>query len=535
MWLKLVSGCPLSFERDVLKSASVSSVTIKSLHPAGDRKHFVSLDDDHAVRIQNYSDMDTVRVLKIGKGEVHGTAVVHHKNAKSSLLIFSEGADDLIRCSEVTLDKAAVSPAAAGALFELDRGVLGVRGFLMTCLSVSKDGKFVAVGCDDGIVGVWELDGSRSGCYVLSFSFSCSEDGAKEDSVKSAVVSSSGQFVAAWSSGGDLFFWRKEIGNTKEVTRVARPAFDDDEKQLGSLLLSNDGTVLVVVYFSTAAYEVWDVETGERRFSMETQPNTFDFTAAFLAGSSGGGEGGLSLLVGEMSVKGYHLVEYSIGKELEEVQRWRLPEPIFSVCSAVFIDETELSAEIHGIGDETELSGSIVGSAGGTVCLLGARVSDARERLKKRESDIRGKQALRHASLSELADVWTVAVMPDAGRVVAGHQDGSLSFWSAEDGGFVSAVGSTKEVGGVTCIDISADGSVAATGHTKSTALVWDVPAWTVRCVLEGNNSICGVATLTNTNRAFAFDFEGEWCLWDAGSGGAARRGAARDQDGTAI
>lgn len=111
--------------------------------------------------------------------------------------------------------------------------------------------------------------------------------------------------------------------------------------------------------------------------------------------------------------------------------------------------------------------------------------------------------------------------MPDAGCVVAGHDDGRLSLWSAEDGTCERVINSGREVGRIVCIDISANGSFAVTARDR-TVLVWETSTWNVRCALESHSKrIHCAATLPNTKRVVAFNGVTRF-VWDAEKGGAA-------------
>lgn len=82
----------------------------------------------------------------------------------------------------------------------------------------------------------------------------------------------------------------------------------------------------------------------------------------------------------------------------------------------------------------------------------------------------------------ELSGALTVAVMPNAGLVVAGHVDGYFSFWRAESGEYVRAF---KDDRGnrVLCIDRAVDESLAVSGHDNGIALIWDASTWEHRTV----------------------------------------------------
>ena len=234
-----------------------------------------------------------------------------------------------------------------------------------------------------------------------------------------------------------------------------------------------------------------------------------------LAGSSDGSENVLSLYVGGWQGGGCCLVEYSIGDELERAGTCQLVVDPISMCSADFREETGQSS-------------FIVGGKDGSVRLLGADAFDASEMLEHRESGIPAEETLGENTSRERHSVSAVAVMPEGGLVVAGHDDGGLSLWSAEDGTFVRMIDSGKEASLVSCIDISADESVAVTGHENGTALVWETSTWTVRCALPAPvggriaRVVC-VAVLTDANRVFTVDRAGVCRVWDAERGAALR------------
>lgn len=244
-----------------------------------------------------------------------------------------------------------------------------------------------------------------------------------------------------------------------------------------------------------------------------------DFETIFrgnLAGCSDGSENDVHLLVGGRQVgtggRFYALVGYSIGDQLEVAGTYRLGVSPSSVCFTDFMEESGQSSFIFGGMD-------------GSVRLIGADAFDASEKLERRESGLGGEETFGENGSRELGRVGAVAVMPEVGVVVGGHEDGipRLSLWSAEDGTFVRVIDSGREVDCVCCIDMSADESVAVTGHKNGTALVWETKRWTVRCALEGHRKdIVCVAVLREGNRVLTVDRSAKCRVWDAESGSVA-------------
>lgn len=507
VWLKPVGGCCRSFEPGVLRKAFVSSSRVAFVSSLGDGTHFVSLSDDGTVRIHDFANLDTALVLG-GLGEIQSIAIVPQRRAKGSSFVFSGDANGSVLCSEVTSD-------GAGALFKSCYFV-GDTGSSIRCLSASKDGEIIAAGCGDGSVSVWKLDGGNHCSYLLENTFPCFEDETGEDWVKSVVVSGSGHFVAACSLRGYLAFWRGEKGSAERVA-MARPAALTSEacnSENDSMFLARDETALVVLFNSPSAYEIWDVESGERRASRVELLGFRETWCANVPGASDGTEfeRSLDILVGgyDPDADGHFVAAYSIGDEVEMIRRCRLSSAPISITSAEFSSGAKLSS-------------AIVGCADGSVCLLGIEAFEASRILQRSESGMNGERGSLQTPLPELGEVSAVAVMLEADLVVAGHDDGRLSLWSAEDGSFNRVIDIERKFNTAVCIAISADESIAVTGHKSKTALVWDTATWTVRCALDGHSSYAAcIAISTDASLVFIVDEIGELRVWDARRGGAA-------------
>lgn len=497
-WLKPVSGCCRSFEHGFLGKASISS-TVRFVSSLGDEVHFVSLSRDGKVRIHAFSYIATALVLE-GIGRIQSIAVVYQRHAECSPFIFTGAADGKLLRSSIALNE-------AGTLCELSRNFVGESGSSIFSVSTSRDGSVVAAGCWDGSVHIWELEGGDTGSYVLIDKFICSEAGSKESFVKSVVVSGGGRFVAACTLKGDLALWKGEDGGSDEGVGLARRTFEG--KSFKSMFLSNDDSILIALFDNPARYEFWNVDAGVRRSSLADLPALSSVYCANLAAGNNGYAFGKSLLVGgwDQDACEHVLVEYLIGDKLNVMRKCCLSTSPSSLCSAGWRDGVELSRIVLGYWD-------------GSVGLLGDDSFDGSSKSDQRDLFMKGDGGV---ILPKLTTALAVAVMPQAGLVVAGHTDGRLSLWLGEDGSFLRLIDGKREVGLVACIEISIDESVVISGHEDGTALVWDSSSWTVRCALEGRpDRIACVAVYMYGNRVFTVDRSGKLCVWDARRGGAA-------------
>lgn len=127
--------------------------------------------------------------------------------------------------------------------------------------------------------------------------------------------------------------------------------------------------------------------------------------------------------------------------------------------------------------------------------------------------------------------ICAVAIMPDAGLVVAGHLYGRISLWQAESGEFRRAVDLEVQrgEGAVQSIDVSLDESLAVFGHRHGNVLVWDTATWHCRFTLKGQahcGVACGVACArisADAKTIVTVDMTGEARVWNAEIGSTTR------------
>lgn len=164
----------------------------------------------------------------------------------------------------------------------------------------------------------------------------------------------------------------------------------------------------------------------------------------------------------------------------------------------------------------------LVGFYDGCVRMLDAGVqasSDGAESYPKRARSLESCSGEDESDVSELSQVSAVAVMPAAGLIVAGHEDGWFSLWQVESGKFISSFGDERgDDRGVNCLDVCADISLAVSGHRNGVALVWDER----RFELKGHSVAVACATIADAKRIVTDDFDGEIRFWNAENGGAA-------------
>ena len=127
-----------------------------------------------------------------------------------------------------------------------------------------------------------------------------------------------------------------------------------------------------------------------------------------------------------------------------------------------------------------------------------------------------------HRIVGEVAN--TVAFTPDGQQVVAGMSDGTVRFWSTEQGTSLQTMGSHRYA--VRAIALSPDGRTLVSAGADQTLRVWDLQTWQLKHMFTLNASDGIIHTLlfsldgqrlaTATNR-------NTLQLWDAATGGLIR------------
>lgn len=217
-WLKPFSGCCRALVRGELAKACAESLhSVNYAVTLGDGTLFVCVWCDEKLMIFDSTYLATALVLDDMAGVVCITAVeTSHLDGLS--LIFSGMADGTVFFNVVYMDD-------TGRLSETGSKTVGESASRVLCLSASDDGKFVAAGCKNGSFFEWERDDANFGGYLFVDGLSSVTAGTNIGEVQSVVVSASGHFVAACTSGGYLFISKSGGAKGRESNKTGHVLF----------------------------------------------------------------------------------------------------------------------------------------------------------------------------------------------------------------------------------------------------------------------------------------------------------------------
>ncbi|MCS7029963.1 MAG: protein phosphatase 2C domain-containing protein [Gloeomargarita sp. SKYG116] len=191
----------------------------------------------------------------------------------------------------------------------------------VNALAIDPQGRYLAVGSDDGSISLWQLPGDqperrlrppgipvmglafvRQGKQLVSYDRSGLELWAVSSGrrlapltppkgvVTAMATNPTGQFLAVGDANGTIYLWDLQLPKT-------RPTFTQNLPELGkidALAVSPDGTLLAAGSQSQSVVEVWNIPQRQRRYTL-TRPEwrqgvwslAFRGDGQVLAGGSG--------------------------------------------------------------------------------------------------------------------------------------------------------------------------------------------------------------------------------------------------------
>lgn len=459
LWLKPVSGCSLDIGSDmhvmeaVVCNRKYNSSTPESdecsvhcLAAIGHSGHFVSgtpgdeRGEEGMLRVHEIAYLTPVLEHE-ADAEVDCVSVARKEGEKDSFLIFFGTDYGSVCAREVSLVPGQRATDEGSVL-------VGKCGGPVLHLVVSNCGALVAAGCLTGTVSIYKRQyGDAALPYKLlrlidlsiDLSLSFPESGTSSHShavplcgdlggISSVAVSAAGDLVVTASESANgaavLAFWKTE--GSRIEGNPARYACGEDGATLDSVFLSEDQSSLVVVFRMPTGYEVWDVASRRRRSPHIAISFLVDVLCS--TGSSGGqvwhGEGNGSrdrLFVGGRDEnRGYAIAACSTGCDPKLLSLY----PISSMPTALCC--TSFNAK----------RGLLVGCEDGFVRMLDIDRAAMCTEPEQHQESARATEAGATSTPESRKnyECSAVAVMPDAGLVVAGHACGFFSLWRAESG-----------------------------------------------------------------------------------------------------
>jgi WD40 repeat protein/serine/threonine protein kinase len=431
--------------------------------------------------------------------------------------------------------RAAYAPGARLVFDQPGAAVMGVAFSPDGKLAASTSGRLSPVSPKvDNSVRVWDPTTGEE-LYRRG-----EEDGGHTDTVMDPAFSPDGRILATSSADSTIILWDVETGTvirrlTGHEDWVNRVAFTPD----GQKLLSVSGNFLITALpipglgTRDASVRLWDVASGEeiRRF-----------------GAQGEGHMGpvISLAVspdGRYAVSGdtYGLIILWDITTGEEVRRMETPGDW--VCSLAFTPDGSaiLSAlgkpSIGGTGatstlavmwdvqtgerlrdfiGHTNVVVAVAASPDGRTALTGS--ADLSVRLWDLETGLELQRFTGHDDW-----VFDVVYSPDGRRAISGSTDHTARVWDLMPGNLVQQFKMT-DLPAVHAATISADGSLALSGHEEGVIVLWDTATGQPVRRLTSDTPAHSAAVYTvafspDGKLAASGDLDGHVCLWDVATG----------------
>lgn len=535
---------------------------------------------DGLVRVHDIVSLGVVLELQT-TGWVMFVDATKKEGVESTFLSFSGCSSGTVLAWEVRLDPMDGASASNSV-------VVGDCGSSVYSLAVSNGGDIVVAGCGSGTVFIWKrLSGDAAPVYELVTSFSCAgaerlslsaaaDEQFYEDHLRVAalVVSRDGSLVVAGGVQGDLAFW-SSTGSGTEGTVHRCQSSNESGAEVVSVLLSDDGSSLFVVFDQPSGCEIWDVALRIKRSPRVELSNFVKvYDAVLVSDKASCGEESerrdALVVAGDPGDDGDVIIIYSTNDNFKPLNGYPLFQTAQKICCSSFGGDKRILVSsddcirmldadwspVHDVSESSEedpINGSLPLETSHTNSWSAAVLEES-----SGDGPLSPDARIDFLYSSELpvprpmAPVCSVAAIPTAGLIVAGHYDGQLSLWRAESGEFVRALGDGRG-SLVVCVDVSADNGQTVSGHSNGIAFVWGFPmsdcrfvteecsepareasTWKFRFALEGHSKEVVCATISmDGSRIVTFDGGGELRLWHAECGGAALKliaiGVVRD------
>jgi WD40 repeat protein len=455
---------------------SIGAALVNSVHFSSDDRRIVAAGDDGAVRVFDVVGRREITALKDADASVFGA-----RFSPDGRLVVAAGSDPLARIWDI----------ASGQVVTRLEGHTAAVVFA----SFSPDGQRVITASDDGTARVWRVaDGAQLGAPLGV------PNGAP---VKVAVFSPDGRLIVTGNADGLGQLWDAEqgrpIGDLIGHTGVIRSAgFSRNGEQL--ITAGEDGRTLIWRVADRSSVKL--PQELEMLFAAQLSP---DGRLALTAGTEGVGliwqlrlsDTAVALSTHRDAVNsavyspdGAQLLTASDdgtarlwdadGKEIATLQHPNAPllnEAQFSpdgkriVTSSV--DKTAVMWDAASRAPITTLVGHDDTVLIATFSPDGALVATASADRTGRIWDA-ATGALKHVLMGHEDIVDGIAFVQDGNIVATSSRDGTVKLWDAATGDLQRTLRAEGNVGGWSCLAVSADGAQIAAGGDDSSIWVWN-------------------------------------------------------------
>jgi len=427
--------------------------------------------DEHIRRWDVRTGQLELPLMSHDRGPIYRMEVLHRSG-----LIISTGGDLLIRTWELR------SANAASPAFKPESEV--------SALAASKDGKYQAIGCQDGHVYVKTV---ASGELVL--------EGEHGSQVKQLRFSKNAKFMAV-ATAKSITIWnmttRQRVANPLEQPNVVCMAFSSD--------------ALFVTGTTSGNAQVWDLASGVARSLPMPHAKAVTDVAFSPSGHqvlTASEDWGVRLWKWKPSVSGEqigHIAAITAVKSTLNAQTLLSYGPDHSARLFRASDAKQHSKPLRlncGVIDASiSADGQLVATVGSDRSAILWEVMSGQQRI---------------ASFAHEAGITKVAVAPDGNHVITGDKSGILKIWNSSSGDFLKQI---DVAGTVTALEFSRSGHRVAVGAGRHFYLLEGAPDFELDCKpIELGALVRGIRWSPSGECVISCTSTGIAQLWDSRTG----------------
>jgi WD40 repeat protein/serine/threonine protein kinase len=384
---------------------------------------------------------------------------------------------------------------AASALYPGRTGHTGP----IWAVAVTRDGKRLITGSDDGTARIWDWNSAQSGHWLPLT--------GHKDSVNAVAVTPDGKRVVTGSNDGTAKIW--DMASGRAVLTL--------QGRVGAVLsvaVSPDGQRLMTTY-GLGLVKVWDIASGREVLTLMGH--------RVWANSIAVSPDGRRALTGSWDGTA-RVWDIASGRATMPLREHTGPITCIALTpdgQRVVTGSEDGTAKVWDMHSGRSLL-TLQGHTGPVLSVTAASdgrrlVTGGDDRTARVWDSASGRQLLTFTGHTD--GIQTVAVTPDSQRLVTGSYDGTARVWDLAQGG-PPLLTVTGHNGPVQAVAVSPDGRWLVMGNEDGTAKIWDAAGGReVRTLKVYNWAVNAVAVTPDGRRLVTASTDRTVTVWDMTSG----------------